>query len=689
MINMKRVKSVLAFIFLILMVVAAVDVVSAQEVSIKIDRIITTDFPTVQTLVSLYDQNYLQVSGINRDNFLLFEDDQPIENFAFLEEINYETPLAISILIDTTGSMVEGDPSPLQNVVVAVKSFVENLQPHDSVGIISFGEQITIEQELTTEKSVVFDALDRLEGMGDTPLYDALYQGIDMVKSSDKKSLVILITDGVESGRSSFSLEDTLDNAIKSRVPVYPIGFGPAIISPEGNIAFASNLDEIAAATGGFEQIFLDSSNMELSLNRINHFVRRNYRITYVSNLPAIDTEYQLMVELNLAGITYTDSGTFVPNPIRLEILSPQQGSLLSVKSPIIVEALSSSEISQVQILINEEEIEILNNPTQEGGIYEIDWDLLDVEPGEYEIKVVAVDVIGNQKQSSIPVRVREPIRIVFVNPEDGDQLISIPQIEVMIDSVEEIESATLFLNENVLATFTDINYTQEWPTHSFERGIYRLSVSVTDKIGNIASEEINVRIGRPPAGADLLREDGPIDTESSSNLSLLLIVFGGGALFLTLLLIFIPAIVKKRRVKRQKSNQTKKVTAGNPSPGPSAEKPRLSGQANNVQQTEPSIYLQEINGISPGSLWTLEKLETRFGRKKDDNDIQLQGAIASRRMAIVRRIGDAFILHPLHPENPVFINNQPITQQVMLNVGDNIRMGESVFVVVEKPNTI
>ena len=683
--NRCMIKIISVFIIIVMIFTSVVDLVFAQEqtVSVIVERIITTDFPTVEAFVSIYDQDQLQISGLSRENVTLFEDDQLIDNFSFFREVNLETPLAIALLIDTTGSMFEGEPRPLDNVIDAAKDFINTLQPHDSVGIISFSEEITVEQGLTTEKSILLDALDRLEGVGDTPLYDAIYQGIDLVRDSEKRRVVILITDGVESGRSEKSLEEIIEFGAQWKVPIYSIGFGSSIISPQGNIALGSRLDEISRSTGGFDQIFQDSSNLSMAFNNINQFIRRVYHITYTSNLPTSSNEHQLSIELSLAGTTYSDTKTFVPNPLNLEIISPLENDLLSIETVVSVEASSTSNISQVQFMVDNEVIETLSEPTQAENIFEFTWDLLEVAPGEYEVLVIAYDVIGNTNQETLSVFVREPIIISIINPADGEQLVRVPIIEVELDTILDVSSATLMLNNNELATFTESTFSQQWPAQAFERGLYRITVDVVDQAGNRASKEINVRVGDMPVGAEFL--EGLSEDESGflTQGTLLLLILGGGAILIMLLLIIIPLVTKKNKSKTPSTKQGK--------PKPSMEEPdQMQGRpdVNQLSQTGRSLFLQEIHGIAPDTLWPLDKDEIHLGRKRDENDIHLQGAGASRRMAIIRKVGNNFLIHALHPENPVFVNNHPVNQQVLLSPGDQIKLGESVFTVIERTDT-
>ena len=88
---------------------------------------------------------------------------------------------------------------------------------------------------------------------------------------------------------------------------------------------------------------------------------------------------------------------------------------------------------------------------------------------------------------------------------------------------------------------------------------------------------------------------------------------------------------------------------------------------------------LREMEGLNPNQVWPLTADEIHLGRKKDENDIPLQGLRASRRHADIRRYEANYVIYSLSQENPVLINNEPVVQQV-LQPRDVIQAGESIF---------
>jgi len=89
---------------------------------------------------------------------------------------------------------------------------------------------------------------------------------------------------------------------------------------------------------------------------------------------------------------------------------------------------------------------------------------------------------------------------------------------------------------------------------------------------------------------------------------------------------------------------------------------------------------LIEREGFEPGHVWQLKGSEIRLGRKRDENDIMLKGLSASRFHAVINLTPNGATLKSLNPENPAYVNGQPIIEELLLRNGDVIKAGESEF---------
>ena len=162
----------------------------------------------------------------------------------------------IALILDASGSMRErgfdaSNPGASRFDVVKsiVKDFIKQ-RDNDNMGLVVFGEYSFVASPLTYDKNILSRIVSQLEvGMAGqyTALYEALAQGVHLLKMSKSKSKVaILLTDGYSSaGVDKIPLEVALDMAKKENIKVYPIGIGAP---DEYNRAI---LMKIAKKTGG------------------------------------------------------------------------------------------------------------------------------------------------------------------------------------------------------------------------------------------------------------------------------------------------------------------------------------------------------------------------------------------------------------------------------------------------------
>jgi len=181
----------------------------------------------------------------------------------------------IALILDTSGSMKERgfDPTNLAasrfDVVKSiVKDFI-NKRENDNIGLVVFGSYSFIASPLTYDKHILSRIVSQLEvGIAGkyTALYEALAQGVNLLKMSKAKSKVaILLTDGYSTaGADKIPLDVALDMAKKEGVKVYPIGIGG---NGEYNRAV---LMKIAKETGGVAFGASDASQLKEVYKKID-----------------------------------------------------------------------------------------------------------------------------------------------------------------------------------------------------------------------------------------------------------------------------------------------------------------------------------------------------------------------------------------------------------------------------------
>jgi Ca-activated chloride channel family protein len=514
---------------------------------INIESLSNTKFPLVEAHVSAFNVEGLPIQGLTPGNFSVFEDGQKVVTFDAASFMNTEKPLAIALVIDTSGSMnAITSPTPLQNAVQSAKTFVAELTPNDYVAVISFADDPTVVQDLTTDRALVNQALDSLKPTTNTALYEAIVKGVDVLKNRPERRIMVLLTDGTETTPNrEFTFDQAANEAKKWTIPVYPIGFGDAK---------KDELQNLAAMTLGVAQIHADTSALQGAFTQILQILRQQYKITYTSAIPSDGKAHTLLIGLDFQDKHDEVSRSFTAQlPTTIQITKPLEGETLKY------------------------------NTTQ----------------------------------------VNSPIQI----SAEAYALTSVDKVELLLDGQS-------------ITTFNAQPYEYQWDLTNVNQGSHTISMVLTAKDGSTDTAEVNVKVER------VLPIENPFG-----------MLWIAGLILLAVAAVLIPLSIRSRRRRGQ----------------------AVSGAAlGNVQAG--TACLRELEGMNPDQVWPLGMAEVRLGRKREENDIPLQGLKASRRQAVIRFEQGRYVIYSLNPENPVLVNGSAVTEAHVLQPGDTLRLGETLL---------
>ncbi len=205
------------------------------------------------------------IPNLNRENFLLFEDDKPQEIRYFSRET--DTPLTMGIAIDTSVS---------QGRVLGVeqeeaKRFLHQvMRPEkDLTFVLNFDLEVTLLQELTGDLRRLAQAIDDTEirgapsgplpapvptsSVGGTHLHDAVYLAAnEILKGEVGRKVLILLSDGVDDG-SFYKQGTALEAAQKANLIIYAVNVNDPFFYLQRGMGFRGTpvLKDYAEETGG------------------------------------------------------------------------------------------------------------------------------------------------------------------------------------------------------------------------------------------------------------------------------------------------------------------------------------------------------------------------------------------------------------------------------------------------------
>ncbi|HET8809763.1 MAG TPA: VWA domain-containing protein [Flavobacteriaceae bacterium] len=224
----------------------------------------------------------------------------------------------IVLSIDVSASMLAQDlePNRLEAIKEVAAEFIKN-RPNDRIGLVVYAGESYTKTPLTTDKSIVLNALQEIEYsnllQGGTAIGMGLATAVNRLKNSTAKSkVIILLTDGVNNA-GFIDPKIASELAAEFDIKVYTIGVGsngmavsPIALLPNGQFQYGRvqvEIDEqlmqqIADATGGKYFRATDNQKLEAIYGEINKLEKTEIEETKYYNY---DEKFRSLVIL--AGI--------------------------------------------------------------------------------------------------------------------------------------------------------------------------------------------------------------------------------------------------------------------------------------------------------------------------------------------------------------------------------------------------
>jgi Ca-activated chloride channel family protein len=254
----------------------------------------------VSVPVTVFNRQGQYVVDLSQNDFRVYEDgtEQTIAHFS-----NVDRPFSVALLIDTSDSTAPF----LDKIKGAVKAFVEQLRPSDTVRPVYFhGEIKALTTVGTSDRRVLSAAIDQIQSgpwrMG-TRLYDAVDFSFRALKPESTRKAVILFTDG-ENTWGKATMKSTLKEAEESDVIVYTVQYGD--MPPD------KYLQQLAEKTGGRYFKAGDINAIRQSFAGVAEELRRQYLIGYYPTKPAnVGEERKIKVTVNRKKVAVKARGSY------------------------------------------------------------------------------------------------------------------------------------------------------------------------------------------------------------------------------------------------------------------------------------------------------------------------------------------------------------------------------------------
>jgi len=225
---------------------------------IKPGDVISVETNEVVLPVTVRDANGHLVPDLTRKDFRVFEDgrEQPLNDLALRQ-----VPVDVVLMVDASSSVANN----LDDFRRAVEGFASRLSPDDRISLIKFDDRVQLLQDWTQSRFQLRRALARIEPGMFTRFNDALLLAAkQQFAPTNSRRAIIVLTDGIDSGRGATAFETAVEALLQSQVVVYVVSN-----TQIERVAKQADLDAIARGSDSevrFNQVRIDDLRLGLSI---------------------------------------------------------------------------------------------------------------------------------------------------------------------------------------------------------------------------------------------------------------------------------------------------------------------------------------------------------------------------------------------------------------------------------------
>jgi len=220
---------------------------NSPELKIKPGKMLHADVDVALVNVTVTDPYNRLVTGLEPDNFRVFEDNAEQEVVTFSSE---DVPISIGVIFDLSGSM----SNKIAKAREAAIQFFKTANPADEFFMVSFNEHAELTSAFTNSVEDLQNRMVATSPKGRTALLDAIYLGLSQMRGAhNAKRALLILSDGGDN-HSRYNESDIKRLVKEADTQLYAIG----IFDPLGNrgrtpeeLNGPSLLTDVTDMTGG------------------------------------------------------------------------------------------------------------------------------------------------------------------------------------------------------------------------------------------------------------------------------------------------------------------------------------------------------------------------------------------------------------------------------------------------------
>ena len=256
---------------------------------LKPGRYVKMDVDMALVNVTVTDPYNRLVTGLEQENFRVFEDNTEQEVVTFSAE---DVPISIGVVFDFSGSMA----NKVGKAREAAVQFFKTANPSDEFFLVSFNERAELTSAFTNSVEDLQSSLMLTSAKGRTALLDAIYLGLSQMRGArNAKRALLILSDGGDN-HSRYNESDIKRLVKEADTQLYAIGIfdplGYRNRTPE-ELNGPSLLSEITEMTGG--RVFSVEKLEDLPdiASKIGMELRNQYVLGYHPSNKAHDSRWR------------------------------------------------------------------------------------------------------------------------------------------------------------------------------------------------------------------------------------------------------------------------------------------------------------------------------------------------------------------------------------------------------------
>lgn len=470
------------------------------EPTLEITGMDISSHPGICTQVSVTDQNTgSPLFGLDSSNFILFQDNKALPvQVTTTQDFG---GVAVALVVDESGSMSD----EISDVREAVRQFIDEMNFSDRTAIIGFESSGRVIQPMTSDKGLLYEAVDDIHASGGTAINNGAYIALEQLKSEVNGATIIIFSDGY--GAGSYTSSEIIQKALGQNTVIYSVGVGTGVSTEP--------LKSIAEGTGGIYTEAPSASDLSAIYASIQGTVQARYTLCYQSPDTELNGDsHEVIVKTNFVNKNAVDTAYWNEDAMPPQVtLTKETWNKVGVNQPqkdsieITVLVTSKEPLASVRIFVQKSNLQRQSYTSYEmehvkDSLWRYVVPASNALPPGIDFYVVATDslsLIGKtpllpnpaKEPYTIPIRNEVP-EVTFADVSCVDTTGGTGYMAFDITDDDGVYNSSLYYKDSVAVLFNEVamnrNFGDRWlasiPAEKFTAGKIEYYVRAKDGDG-------------------------------------------------------------------------------------------------------------------------------------------------------------------------------------------------------------